>query len=119
MFIEMHDIELKLNSITGMNCIIKMKVMKVSFKLSNRQALIHRLFNVFYMLQCPVNLISAFQMKRIDNIILDMMTDEFFDKMIKKIKILVKKVNDLFEMKTEYEIFVTLSIFQVNSEIWH
>ena len=117
MFIEMHDIELKLNGITETDCIIKMRVMKVSFKLSNEKALIHRLSNVFYVSQCSVNLISVSQMKRIDNIILDMMTDELFDKTIKKVKTLVKKVNNLFEMKTEYEIFATLSIFQANSEI--
>ena len=58
-------------------------------------------------------------MKRIDNIILDMTTGELFNKTIKKVKALVKKVNDLFEMKTEYEIFVTLSTLQANSEIWH
>ena len=48
-----------------------------------------------------------------------MITDELFDQMIKKVKTLVEKVNDLFEMKTEYEIFATLSTLQASSETWH
>ena len=86
MFIEMHDIELKLNDVIETDHIIKMRIVKVSFKLSNEKALIHKLFNIFYMFQCSVNLISVSQMKRIGNIILDMTTDEFFNKMIKKVK---------------------------------
>jgi hypothetical protein len=58
-------------------------------------------------------------MKRIDNIILNMIISKLFNKTIKKVKTLMKKVNNLFEMKTEYEIFVTLLISQVSSEIWH
>ena len=71
------------------------------------------------MFQYFVNLISVSQMKRIDNIILDIMTDELFNKTIKKVKTLIKKVNNFFEMKIEYEIFAALSILQASSEIWH
>jgi len=58
-------------------------------------------------------------MKRINNIILDMIIDELFDKIIKKVKALVKKVNNLFEMKIRYEVFVTLFMPQASSETWH
>ena len=58
-------------------------------------------------------------MKRIGNIILDMTTGKLFDKMIKEVKALVEEVNDLFEMKTEYEAFAALSTLQANSETWH
>jgi len=58
-------------------------------------------------------------MKRIGNIILNMATGELFDRTIKEVKALVKEVNDLFKMKTGYEVFVTLSIPQANSETWH
>ena len=58
-------------------------------------------------------------MKRIDNIILDMTISELFDKMIKKVKALVKKVNDFFEMKIRYEVFATLFMPQASSETWH
>jgi hypothetical protein len=119
MFIEMHDIELKLNGVTGTDRITKMGVVEVPFKLPNGQALIHRLSNVFYVPQCPVNLISASRMKRIGNIILNMATGELFDRTTKEVKALVEEVNDLFEMKTGYEAFAALSTPQASSETWH
>ena len=58
-------------------------------------------------------------MKRIGNIILDMATGELFDQGTKEVKALVEEVNDLFEMKTGYEVFAALSTPQASSETWH
>ena len=54
---------------------------------------------MFYVSQCSVNLISASQMKQLDNMMLNMNSDHIVDQIIKKIKAQIMKINDLFEMK--------------------
>src|SRR5215471_21452717 len=119
MFQKVCDIELCLSDVTEADKISKIETVQVFFELSNSKFLIHRLFNVYYVSQCSVNLISTARIRRIDNIYLNMETDELYDQETREIKALVKKINNLFELKTAYVFAALLSTSMTSSEMWH
>jgi hypothetical protein len=105
----MHDINLQLNKVTRANRISKIDIMKAPFELPDG-ILIYRILNIYYISQCPINLISASRMKRLGNIILNINTSKIFDCVIKQIKTLAEKFNNLFKIKTAYETFMLTNI---------
>ena len=62
----------------------------------------HTASNVFYVSQCPVNLLSASLMKKRANLILDMHTNKIIDRYSREAFGIVEERGKLFHLLTDY-----------------
>ena len=110
---------MRLNSVTNIDRITKIRIMKVSFTLFNGQVVIHWIINISYVPQCPINLISSSKMKRMSNMILDMNINTIIDRLTREPKAYIMKISDIFKLNTAYSAFAALFTPTANSKIWH
>jgi hypothetical protein len=68
----------------------------------NGETMMHTASHVFYVPQCPVNLLSASLMKSKANLILDMHTNKIVDRYSKKAFGIVEERGELFHLLTNY-----------------
>ncbi|KAN0085047.1 hypothetical protein V8E54_001514 [Elaphomyces granulatus] len=102
LFENIHDVNYNLNGITGTDKITKVGTVHIPVVQENGRTMMHTASNVFYVPQCPVNLLSASLMKKRAKLILDMHSNKIVDRYSRKTFGIVKERGELFHLLTNY-----------------
>ena len=102
LFEDIGEVSYKLNGVTGADKVTKVGTVHIPVVQENGKTMTHTASNVFYVPQCPVNLLSASLMKKRANLILDMHTNKIIDRYSRKAFGMVEERGELFHLLTNY-----------------